>query len=55
MLWDALGSRQRMFVWCDTSIRAEPYPKGAPECLDLELYVAWRGRGLAIEAPEIRR
>lgn len=55
LLWDALGSRQRMFVWCNTSVRAEPYAEGSPEYLDLELYVAWRGRGLAMEAPGVRR
>lgn len=55
LLWDALGSRQRMFAWCNTSVRAEPYAEGSPEYLDLELYVAWRGRGLAMEAPGVRR
>ena len=55
LLWDALGSRQRMFVWCNTSIRAEPFAMGSPEYLELVLYVAWRGRGLAIEAPGVRR
>jgi sulfur-oxidizing protein SoxA len=44
-----------MFVWCNTSIRAEPYPEGAPEYLALELYVAWRGRGLPMESPAVRR
>jgi sulfur-oxidizing protein SoxA len=55
LLWGALGSRQRMVVWCNTSIRAEPYADGAPEYLDLELDVAWRGRGLAAERPGVRR
>jgi sulfur-oxidizing protein SoxA len=55
LLWDALGSRQRMFVWCNRSVRAEPYAQGAPDYMALELYVAWRGRGLAIEAPGVRR
>lgn len=55
LLWDDLGSRHRMFAWCNTSVRAEPYPLGSDEYLDLELYVAWRGRGLPIEAPGVRR
>jgi L-cysteine S-thiosulfotransferase len=28
---------------------------GAPELLDLELFLAWRARGLAIETPGVRR
>ena len=55
ILWDDIGSRHRMFAWCNTSIRAEPYAAGSPEYLALELYVAWRGRGLSIEGPGVRR
>jgi sulfur-oxidizing protein SoxA len=55
LLWRAVASRHRMFEWCNTSIRAEPYPLGSPEYLSLELYVAWRGRGLAVETPAVRR
>jgi L-cysteine S-thiosulfotransferase len=53
--WQALGSTQRMFAWCNTSVRAEPYPYGSDEYADLELYTAWRGRGLPVETPAIRR
>jgi sulfur-oxidizing protein SoxA len=55
MLWQTLGSLQRMFRWCNTSVRAEPYPFGADEYLDLEVYLAWRGRGLPVETPAVRR
>ena len=55
MLWSAMGSRHRMFQWCNTSLRSEPYPLGSDEYLALELYTAWRGRGLPIEAPAVRR
>ncbi|MCP8940967.1 sulfur oxidation c-type cytochrome SoxA [Alsobacter sp. SYSU M60028] len=55
LLWRAMGSRHRMFEWCNTSLRAEPYPAGSREYLSLELYVAWRGRGLPIETPAVRR
>ena len=48
-------SRHRIFAWCNTSVRSEPYELGSPEYLALELYVAWRGRGLPIEAPAVRR
>ena len=55
LLWSAMGSRHRMFRWCNTSIRAEPYDYGSEEYLSLELYVAWRGRRLPIESPAVRR
>jgi sulfur-oxidizing protein SoxA len=53
--WQTLGSTHRMFAWCNMSIRAEAYPYGAEEYVNLELYVAWRGRGLAVETPAVRR
>jgi sulfur-oxidizing protein SoxA len=53
--WNAMGSRHRMFAWCNTSIRAEPHAYGSEEYLALELYLAWRGRGLPIESPAVRR
>lgn len=55
ILWREMGSRHRMFEWCNTSLRAEPHALGSPEYLELELYLAWRGRGLPIEAPAVRR
>ena len=55
LIWRSMGSTHRMFEWCNTSMRAEPYPYGSPEYLSLELYVAWRGRGLLIEAPAVRK
>jgi hypothetical protein len=30
-------------------------PAGAPELTDVELYLAWRARGLLVEAPGVRR
>ncbi len=53
--WRGQASRHRIFAWCNTSVRAEPYAAGSPEYLALELFMAWRGRGLPIEAPSIRR
>jgi sulfur-oxidizing protein SoxA len=55
LTWQTLGSTHRMFAWCNTSVRAQPYPYGADEYVNLELYLAWRGRGLPIESPAIRR
>lgn len=54
-LWQTLGSLQRMFAWCNEAVRAEPYAPNAQEYVDLELYERWRGRGLKIETPAIRR
>jgi sulfur-oxidizing protein SoxA len=53
--WQTLGSTHRMFAWCNASVRAEPYPHGADEYVNLELFMAWRGRGLPVETPAIRR
>lgn len=53
--WQTLGSTHRMFAWCNTSVRAEPYPPGSDAYVNLELFVAWRGRGLPVEAPAVRR
>jgi len=53
--WQTLGSVHRMFAWCNTSVRAEPYAYGADEYVNLELFVAWRGRGLPVETPAVRR
>lgn len=54
-LWQALGSSHRMFAWCNTAIRAEPFALGSDEYVNLELYMAWRARGLPVESPAIRR
>lgn len=55
LTWQTLGSRERMFRWCNESVRAEPHAWGADEYLALELYLAWRARGLPIETPAVRR
>ena len=55
LTWNAMATRHRMFEWCNTSVRSEPHALGSPEYLELELYVAWRGRGLPIESPAVRR
>lgn len=53
--WQTLGSTHRMFEWCNVSVRAEPYPLGSDAYVNLELFMAWRGRGLPVETPAIRR
>jgi L-cysteine S-thiosulfotransferase len=44
-----------MFAWCNEAVRAEPYAPGLQEYVDLELFERWRGRGLIVEAPAVRR
>jgi L-cysteine S-thiosulfotransferase len=52
--WQAVGSLQRRFRNCMTGVRAEPYPFGALEFIELELYLMERARGLPIETPAVR-
>jgi len=52
--WQSVGSLQRRVRGCMTGVRAEPYPYGAQELVDLELYLAQRAAGLAIETPGVR-
>lgn len=55
LLWNSTASRHRMFAWCNTSLRAEPESPGSETYLALELYLAWRGGGLPMESPAVRR
>jgi sulfur-oxidizing protein SoxA len=52
--WQSLGSLQRRLRNCLTGIRAEVPAFGAPELVDLELYLMWRARGMPLEAPAVR-
>jgi L-cysteine S-thiosulfotransferase len=52
--WQALGSLQRRLRNCLTGMRAELYSLGAQEYVDLQLYLMWRARGLAVETPAVR-
>jgi sulfur-oxidizing protein SoxA len=52
--WQSLGSLQRRLRNCLVGIRAEPYEYGAPELVELELFLMWRARGMAIETPGVR-
>jgi sulfur-oxidizing protein SoxA len=52
--WQSLGSLQRRLRNCFAGVRAEPYAYGAPEFVDLELYLMWRARGLPVESPAVR-
>ena len=52
--WQALGSLQRRLRNCLFGMRAISYPLGAPQYVDLELYLMWRARGMQVETPAVR-
>lgn len=52
--WQSLGSLQRRLRACISGIRAQAYDYGAPELVELELYLMSRAKGLPIEAPAVR-
>lgn len=53
--WQSAGSLHRRFRSCFFGVRAEMLPAGSDEYLDLELFLAWRARGLPVETPGVRR
>lgn len=53
--WQRIGSAQRRFKSCNTLLRTEPWEFGSREYNALELYLAWRGNGLPVETPAVRR
>ena len=48
-------SLHERFRACYRERRAEPYEAGSAEFVALELYLAWRGKGLPVETPAVRR
>lgn len=52
--WQGVGSLHRRFRGCNKQVRAKPYGYGSDEYVNLELYLAWRGRGLPVESPSVR-
>jgi L-cysteine S-thiosulfotransferase len=52
--WQSLGSLQRRLRACITGIRAQPYDYGAPELVELELYLTSRAQGMPVETPAVR-
>ena len=53
--WQKLGSLQRRLRACMFGVHAEMPDYGSELLLDLEAYLAWRGRGLLVESPAVRR
>ena len=52
--WQSLGSLQRRLRNCITGMRAENFSFGAPELVELELYLMTRARGMPVETPAVR-
>ena len=52
--WQSLGSLSRRLRNCLTGMRAETFPFGAPELVELEAYLMWRARGMKMESPAVR-
>jgi len=52
--WQALGSLQRRLRNCMIGMRAEPFPYGSAELVELELYLMFRAAGLPLETPGVR-
>lgn len=52
--WQSIGSLQRRLRNCMVGVRAEPYPFGSPEYIDLELFLMSRAKGMVLETPAVR-
>jgi sulfur-oxidizing protein SoxA len=52
--WQKVGSIHRRFRGCMKNIRATPFKYGSDEYVNLELYLAWKGRDLLVETPSYR-
>ncbi len=53
--WQKPGSLERRLRSCYAGVRAEVPPWGALEMRQLALYLMWRGEGLPIEVPAVRK
>jgi sulfur-oxidizing protein SoxA len=52
--WQSLGSLERRLRNCMIGTRAQPYDYGAPELVELELYLMSRAQGMPLETPAVR-
>lgn len=55
MEWQALGGIERRLRACFLGVRAEMPAYRSMDLAALQLYLAWRAQGLALEAPGVRR
>jgi hypothetical protein len=52
--WQDLGSLPRRIRNCMTGVRAQPLPAHSVEMVELELHLATRALGMAVETPAVR-
>ncbi len=52
--WQGLGTLQRRLRNCLSGVRAQPWPAGAAELVELELFLRNRAAGMPLEAPGVR-
>lgn len=52
--WQGLGSFERRIRNCMIGTRSEPFAYGSQELVQLEYYLMWRARGMAVETPAVR-
>ena len=52
--WQGLGSLQRRLRNCMAGVRAESYPYGAPEYVEIEAFLMSRAAGMPLETPAVR-
>jgi len=52
--WQSIGSLERRIRNCMQGVRAEPFAADSLELVELELYLAARANGLAVETPAVR-
>lgn len=53
--WQKMGSLQKRLRACLSGVKAEIWAFGSEELMELELYLSFRGEGLPIESPGVRR
>ncbi len=52
--WQTMGSLQRRLRNCMNGVRAQAFAFGSQELVELELYLAWRAKGMLLEKPSVR-
>lgn len=52
--WQSVGSLQRRLRGCLVGVRAQPFDFGAPEFVDIELFLMQRAQGMEMETPAVR-
>ena len=53
--WGSLSSVHKRFQFCNQQARADPLEIFSDDYNALQLYVSWRGNGLPMESPAVRR